>query len=85
MPADTRYQPTGRPRWRALLPHVLAALTTDAEQIDADTAAWLLDRAGTYLQSRGEPAAARPLFERALAIEQPAHGAEGGDSPSGES
>src|SRR5918998_1438231 len=28
--------------------------------------AWLLDRAATYLQTRGEPVPARPLFERAL-------------------
>ena len=27
--------------------------------------AWLLDRAGTYLQTRGEPHAARPVFTRA--------------------
>jgi tetratricopeptide (TPR) repeat protein len=74
LPADIRYQPTAWPRWRALLPHVLAALTTDAEQIDPDTAAWLLDRAGTYLQSRGEPTSARPLFERALSIAEAAYG-----------
>jgi hypothetical protein len=30
-----------------------------------DDVAWLLDRAAAYLLNRGEPQAARPLFQRA--------------------
>ena len=36
--------------------------------------AWLLDHAATYLQVRGQPAAARPLAERALTITEAALG-----------
>ncbi|MGH4006575.1 MAG: FxSxx-COOH system tetratricopeptide repeat protein, partial [Pseudonocardiaceae bacterium] len=57
------------PEWRRLLPHALTA--TDASRaLDdaADDVAWLLDRAATYLQTRGEPAASLPLFERALEL-----------------
>ncbi len=53
--------------WRWLLPHVLTA--TDASRaLDhaGDDVAWLLDRAASYLQAVGEPAASLPLFERAL-------------------
>ena len=49
-----------------MLPHVLVA--TDPHRIlrvEQDVA-WLLDCAAEYLQTRGEPAPARPLFERAL-------------------
>jgi DNA-binding SARP family transcriptional activator/tetratricopeptide (TPR) repeat protein len=51
--------------WRQLLPHVLVATEphralTGAEQ----DLAWLLRRAAEYLQTRGEPGAAQPLFER---------------------
>ena len=35
---------------------------------------WLLDRAASYLQMRGRPAEARPLQERALAIDEAAYG-----------
>ena len=67
VPADTPWDnpPVWSP-WRQLLPHVL--VTTDAHRtltgVEEDVA-WLLNRAGLYLQSRGEPATARPLFERA--------------------
>jgi hypothetical protein len=71
VPADDPWDnplgwPAGWPAWRQLLPHVLVATNphrtlTGAEQ----DVAWLLDRAGLYLQSRGEPALAQPLFERA--------------------
>ena len=60
-----------------LLPHVLAASrlvddTTDGV-IAADTS-WLLDRAGTYLQTQGRPRQARPLAERALALAETTYG-----------
>jgi Tetratricopeptide repeat/Domain of unknown function (DUF4062)/NB-ARC domain len=52
--------------WRPLLPHVL--LATDPHRtlpgIEKDIA-WLLHRAATYLQNRGELGPTRPLFERA--------------------
>jgi DNA-binding SARP family transcriptional activator len=52
--------------WRQLLPHVLVA--TDLHHtltgVEEDVA-WLLDHAAKYLQTRGEPSSARPLFERA--------------------
>jgi hypothetical protein len=72
--------PEDWPRWRQLLPHVLAAtghLPEDAagpEGAVGDDVAWLLDRAAAYLQVLGQPAAARPLAERALAISEAAHG-----------
>ncbi|MGH4009661.1 MAG: FxSxx-COOH system tetratricopeptide repeat protein [Pseudonocardiaceae bacterium] len=52
--------------WRQLLPHVLVA-TDPLRVLDMteEDVAWLLDRAATYLQIRGEPGPARPLFERA--------------------
>ena len=33
-----------------------------------DTLTWLLRRAGAYLQTRGEPKSARPLYERAYVL-----------------
>ncbi len=55
------------PAWRQLLPHVLAATDPhrSLETAEEDMA-WLLNRAGSYLNTRGEPAPARPLRERAL-------------------
>jgi DNA-binding SARP family transcriptional activator len=67
VPADNpRADPRAWPAWRQLLPHVLVATDphrtlTGAEQ----DVAWLLGRAAEYLQSRGEPGPAQPLFERA--------------------
>jgi tetratricopeptide (TPR) repeat protein len=67
VPADDPwYNPPVWPAWRPLLPHVLVA--TDSHRALAGVgqdAAWLLDRAAEYLQARGEPTPARPLFERA--------------------
>jgi tetratricopeptide (TPR) repeat protein len=57
------------PQWRRLLPHVLTA--TDASRaLDhaGDDVAWLLNKAATYVQRRGEPAVSLPLFERAIAL-----------------
>jgi hypothetical protein len=54
------------PAWRQLLPHVLIA--TDPHRTVTMVeweVAWLLHRAAEYLHARGEPATARPLFERA--------------------
>jgi tetratricopeptide (TPR) repeat protein len=72
--------PEDWPRWAVLLPHVLAAtghLDEHGEQPGlarlAD-ASWLLNRAGVYLQVHARPADAKPLLERALAIDEAACG-----------
>ncbi|MDQ3274477.1 MAG: FxSxx-COOH system tetratricopeptide repeat protein, partial [Actinomycetota bacterium] len=76
LPAEIISGPENWPRWRQLLPHVLAATAhhDDAHPTAADTTAWLLDRAATYQQTHGQPATARPLFERALHLDETAHG-----------
>ncbi|MGH3869734.1 MAG: FxSxx-COOH system tetratricopeptide repeat protein [Pseudonocardiaceae bacterium] len=67
VPADPWDNPQTWPTWRQLLPHVLVATafhrTFDTAEQDV---AWLLNRAGSYLHTRGEPGSARPLRERAL-------------------
>jgi tetratricopeptide (TPR) repeat protein len=66
VPADPWPNPPAWPTWRLLLPHVLVA--TDSHRILTgveENVAWLLNRAGEYLQTHGEPAPARPLFARA--------------------
>jgi tetratricopeptide (TPR) repeat protein len=65
VPADPWNDPASWPAWRRLLPHVLAV--TDPARADSGSldVPWLLDRAATYLQTSGEPGAARALFERA--------------------
>jgi tetratricopeptide (TPR) repeat protein len=61
--------PSTWPAWRQLVPHVLVA--TDPQRtltgIEQDVA-WLVAHAAEYLLSRGQPASARPLFERALGL-----------------
>jgi tetratricopeptide (TPR) repeat protein len=72
--------PEDWPRWAVLLPHVLAAAghhDHTARQPSPGTmtdASWLLDRAGTYLQAQARFTDARPLLERALAIDEAAYG-----------
>lgn len=64
-------------RWRTLLPHVLAVCDDSDGRIPLsgpDERAWLLDRAGTYLQVHGRLADAKPLFERALALDEATRG-----------
>jgi hypothetical protein len=78
---DPRDNPPAWPAWCQLLPHVLVATDphrtlTAAEQ----DVAWLLDRAGGYLQSRGEPALARPLLERARDLRRAQLGADHPDT-----
>ncbi|MGH4012650.1 MAG: FxSxx-COOH system tetratricopeptide repeat protein [Pseudonocardiaceae bacterium] len=69
VPDDPWDNPPTWSAWRQLLPHVLAA-TDDGRNLDAvgDDVAWLLVCAATYLVTRGEPAPARPLHERALGL-----------------
>jgi tetratricopeptide (TPR) repeat protein len=67
VPAEPWNNPASWPAWRQLLPHVLAVTdpTHPTDPNDTREVAWLLDRAATYLYTRGEPRAARALFERA--------------------
>ena len=60
------HDPDGWPMWRQLLPHLLTA-TDPARHLDDVTleVGWLLNHAASYLQARGEPRAARALFEDA--------------------
>ena len=80
-PGTVTGAPQDWPRWAVLLPHVLAAADhftalPPGGQRDAarEDAAWLLDRAATYLQVNAQLAEARPLAERALGITETAHG-----------
>jgi tetratricopeptide (TPR) repeat protein len=57
------------PVWRQLLPHVLVATNLHRTLTGVgNDVAWLLNRAGLYLYTRGEPASALPLFERARGL-----------------
>ncbi|MEU4389884.1 FxSxx-COOH system tetratricopeptide repeat protein [Kribbella sp. NPDC023855] len=73
-------EPQNWPRWRQLLPHVLAATGfvdsmagPSGEQATMD-AAWLLARAATYLQVHARPSEASPLMEHALHLAEATHG-----------
>ena len=68
-PGNVRIDPGGWPLWRQLLPHVLAAAGRDAalDAVPAE-ATRLLDRAATYLLTRGEPQAAWRRYERAYDV-----------------
>jgi hypothetical protein len=68
VPADDPWDsPQAWSTWRLLLPHVLIATDPhrDLAGVEEDLA-WLIDRAASYLQMRGEAIPARPLFDRAL-------------------
>jgi hypothetical protein len=73
--------PAARASWRALLPHVLVA-TDPARPLDGVFAdvGWLLQHAATYLRARGEPRAARALFEDAYDLYRARLGAEHPDT-----
>jgi hypothetical protein len=64
---DPSDHPPAWPAWRQLLAHVLVATDPhhDLTGVEHDVA-WLLNRAATYLQTRGEARPAQPLSERAL-------------------
>jgi tetratricopeptide (TPR) repeat protein len=80
-PGDITRAPQDWPRWAVLLPHVLAA-TSHLPMVPGrgtpggDDASWLLDGAATYLQVHARLTEARPLFERALAIDEATHGSD---------
>jgi tetratricopeptide (TPR) repeat protein len=67
--------PTQWPRCAQLLPHLMAAAGHAQEAgIARATTAALLRRGGSYLERRGEYAAARRLSERALTLTEVAYG-----------
>ncbi|MGH3886749.1 MAG: FxSxx-COOH system tetratricopeptide repeat protein, partial [Pseudonocardiaceae bacterium] len=69
------------PQWRRLLPHALTATDAGRALDDAgDGVVWLLTAAALYLQTRGEPAASLPLFERALELSRRVLGEEHPDT-----
>ena len=69
LPDEPSHDPATWPSWRRLLPLVLTA-TDPARPLDpvATDVGWLLGRAGNYLHARGQPAAARSLFEDAYEL-----------------
>jgi tetratricopeptide (TPR) repeat protein len=80
-PEQITSAPQDWPRWQTLLPHVLAVtgrleFTDTPPDVQAtggpyrQYVARLLDRAAAYLGAHGQPAAARPLAERALAVDE---------------
>ncbi len=73
--------PAAWPAWRQLLPHVLTATSPHHTftGVERDVA-WLLHRAAEYLDTRGEPATARPLFEHALELRRSMLGEEHPDT-----
>ncbi|MGH3933043.1 MAG: FxSxx-COOH system tetratricopeptide repeat protein [Pseudonocardiaceae bacterium] len=81
VPADPWNNPQTWPTWRQLLPHVMIANDPhrNLDTVEEDVA-WLLDRAGSYLHTRGEPASARPLRERALTLRRARLGADHPDT-----
>jgi tetratricopeptide (TPR) repeat protein len=68
VPLDVWNNPATWPTWRQQLPHVLAVTDSifylDDVQTIPEVALWLLQRAASYLHTRGEPRAALPLYER---------------------
>jgi tetratricopeptide (TPR) repeat protein len=81
VPSDPWHNLGTWPQWRQLLPHVLTA--TDASRaLDqaGDAVAWLLNKAATYVQRRGEPAVSLPLFEHALELRRGMLGEEHPDT-----
>lgn len=76
LPLGVYKDPTAWPRWQQLLPHVLAALHHHHATPDLarETTLWLLNQTSSYLQTIGLAGQARPLAERALAIDEATHG-----------
>jgi len=70
LPGPVWSAPETWPRWRALLPSVLAATGRHADNAAENPAAWLLAQAGIYLRRQGRAAEALPLQERALCIDE---------------
>ncbi|MBV9031957.1 MAG: tetratricopeptide repeat protein [Pseudonocardiales bacterium] len=82
VPADDPWEnPQAGPAWHRLLPHVLVTTephrTLNHPGVQEDLA-WLLQRAASYLQTRGQATSARPLLERAWELRR---SLLGGDHP----
>jgi tetratricopeptide (TPR) repeat protein len=71
---DVWATPESWPRWRALLPSVLAATGHQTETTQAETTAGLLSTAGTYLRRHGRFGEGLPLHQRALRVHEAALG-----------
>jgi tetratricopeptide (TPR) repeat protein len=75
---DPETDTAGWKQWMVLLPHILAATMThaivDMRRDDTEPLTWLLNRAGRYLQTRGELDSSLPLHERAVELCQEAYG-----------
>jgi tetratricopeptide (TPR) repeat protein len=74
LPGQVWATPENWPRWRALLPSVLAATGYQADTADEGPAAWLLAHASTFLRSQGRHAEALPLYQRVLRIDEAVYG-----------
>lgn len=76
LPSEIESAPQSWPRWQQLLAHVMAATAhhDDAHPTAATATSWLLDHAGTYHRTHGQPGTARPLCERALHIRESVYG-----------
>jgi tetratricopeptide (TPR) repeat protein len=80
-PSDGYRNPASWPRCALLTPHVLAICQIETADTAANTqCASLLNSAGNYFHGRAAYAAARPLFERALAIHEKVRGPEHPDT-----
>lgn len=78
LPGDVYNDPSTWPRWRRLLPHVLAVLdrhTTNAD-LAPKSASWLRGGCGLYLAATGQAEQAVPILERALLLDKGLYGAD---------
>jgi tetratricopeptide (TPR) repeat protein len=83
-PDDSFGNPASWPRCGLLTPHLLAICETETANAATNAECGrLLDRAGDYFHGRGSYLAARPLFERALAIREKVLGPEHPDTAEG--
>ncbi|MFF5981724.1 tetratricopeptide repeat protein [Streptomyces olindensis] len=74
VPHDIHGDPDARPRWHALLPHVLAVTKGDPPAQCAPETAQLLRHASEFLLAIGDRTGALPLCERALALDEALEG-----------
>jgi tetratricopeptide (TPR) repeat protein len=80
-PGDGDQNPASWPHCAPLTPHLLASCATEmANATPNSECADLLNRTASYFYGRGAYAAARPLYERALAIREKALGPEHPDT-----
>jgi tetratricopeptide (TPR) repeat protein len=70
LPGEVWAAPESWPRWRVLLPSVLAATGHYTGTAEADTIVWLLNTAGRYLRRHGRFGEDLPLHQRALHIDE---------------